>query len=70
MVEVKMYEVDTSRTANTGANIPTAAGIYNVDQAATALVNANQTLVQQAIAQGLGNPPLPRRPARLRLRAS
>ena len=58
MVEVKMYEVDTSRTANAGANIPTAAGIYNVDQAATALVNANQTLVQQAIAQGLGNPPI------------
>jgi Flp pilus assembly secretin CpaC len=58
MVEVKMYEVDTSRTVNAGANIPTAAGIYNVDQAATALVNANQTLVQQAIAQGLGNPPI------------
>ena len=58
MVEVKMYEVDTSHTVNAGANIPTAAGIYNVDQAATALVNANQTLVQQAIAQGLGNPPI------------
>jgi type II secretory pathway component GspD/PulD (secretin) len=53
MVEVKMYEVDTTRTTNAGANIPTAAGIYNVDAAATALVNANQTLVQQAIAQGL-----------------
>jgi Flp pilus assembly secretin CpaC len=53
MVEVKMYEVDTTRTTNAGANIPTSAGIYNVDQAATALVNANQSLVQQAIAQGL-----------------
>jgi Flp pilus assembly secretin CpaC len=58
MVEVKMYEVDTTRTVNAGANIPTAAGIYNVDAAATALVNANQSLVQQAIAQGLGSPPL------------
>jgi Flp pilus assembly secretin CpaC len=58
MVEVKMYEVDTTRTTNAGASIPTQAGIYNVDQAATALVNANQSLVQQAIAQGLGNPPL------------
>jgi Flp pilus assembly secretin CpaC len=58
MVEVKMYEVDTSHTVNAGANIPTAAGIYNVDQAATALVNANQTLVQQAIAQGLVSPPI------------
>jgi general secretion pathway protein D len=53
MVEVKMVEVDTTRTANAGANIPTAAGIYNMNQAATALVNANQSLVQQAIAQGL-----------------
>ena len=58
MVEVKIYEVDTTRTTNAGASIPTQAGIYNVDQAATALVNANQTLVQQAIAQGLGNPPI------------
>jgi type II secretory pathway component GspD/PulD (secretin) len=56
MVEVKMYEVDTTRTTNAGANIPTAAGIYNVNQAATALVNANQSLVQQAIAQGLISP--------------
>jgi type II secretory pathway component GspD/PulD (secretin) len=55
MVEVKMYEVGTTRTINAGANIPTAAGVYNVDSAATALVNANQTLVQQAIAQGLIN---------------
>jgi type II secretory pathway component GspD/PulD (secretin) len=53
MVEVKMYEVTSTRSTNGGANIPTAAGIYNVDQAATALVNANQSLVQQAIAQGL-----------------
>ena len=53
MVEVKMYEVDTTQTTNGGANIPTAAGIYNVDAAATSLVNANQALVQQAIAQGL-----------------
>lgn len=53
MVEMKIYAVDTSRTTNAGANIPTAAGIYNVNQAATDLVNANQPLVQQAIAQGL-----------------
>lgn len=53
MVEVKMYEITSTHTANGGANIPTAAGIYNVDQAATSLVNANSALVQQAIAQGL-----------------
>ena len=52
-VEVKMFEVTSTRSTNGGANIPTAAGIYNMTQAATALVNANQSLVQQAIAQGL-----------------
>jgi general secretion pathway protein D len=52
MIEVKMYEVDTSRMTNAGATIPTQAGIYNVEQAATQLVTSNQALVQQAIAQG------------------
>jgi Flp pilus assembly secretin CpaC len=56
MVEVRLYEMVNTHTVNAGANIPTAAGIYNVDQAATSLVNANQTLVQQAIAQGLVSP--------------
>jgi general secretion pathway protein D len=52
MLEVKLYEVDTTRMRNIGATIPTQAGIYNVEAAATQIVNANQTLVQQAIAQG------------------
>lgn len=52
MVEIKMYEVDTSRMTNAGATIPTQAGVYNVEQAAAQLVNSNQALVQQAIAQG------------------
>lgn len=52
MVEVKLYEVDTTRMRNIGATIPTQAGIYNVEAAATSIVNSNQTLVQQAIAQG------------------
>jgi len=53
VVEVRMYEVDTSKMINAGANIPTQFGLYNVEQAAASLVSANQALVQQAIAQGL-----------------
>jgi hypothetical protein len=53
MVEVKLYEVSTTRMTNAGASIPNGAGIYNVDAAAASLVSANQALVQQAIAQGL-----------------
>lgn len=53
MLEVKLYEVDTTGSVSAGASIPTSAGIYNVEAAATDLVNANQTIVQQAISQGL-----------------
>ncbi|MDR3744981.1 MAG: hypothetical protein P4K80_02485 [Acidobacteriaceae bacterium] len=53
MVEVKMYEVDTTNSHTAGATIPTSAGVYNVDAAAAALVSANQSLVAEAIAQGL-----------------
>ncbi len=53
MIDVKLYEVDTTRTTNAGANIPSQLGIYNVNQQAESLVNANEGLVQQAVAQGL-----------------
>jgi general secretion pathway protein D len=53
MLDVKLFESDTTHARNVGAIIPTQAGIYNVEAAATTLVNANQALVQQAIAQGL-----------------
>lgn len=52
MVEVKLYEVSTTRSLNAGATIPSQFSVFNVDQAANSIVNANQTLVQQAIAQG------------------
>jgi general secretion pathway protein D len=52
VLDVKMYETDITRSRNIGATIPTQAGIYSVDAAANDLVQNNQTLVQQAIAQG------------------
>jgi general secretion pathway protein D len=52
LLDVKMYEVETTRTRDIGATIPTQIGFYNVDAAALSLVSANQALVQQAIAQG------------------
>jgi general secretion pathway protein D len=56
VVEVQLYEVDTTKMLNAGANIPNAFGVYNVDQAAAQLVSQNASLVQQAIAQGLISP--------------
>jgi type II secretory pathway component GspD/PulD (secretin) len=50
--EVKLYEMDTTHSTNIGAALPTQFSAFNVDAEATNIVNANQTLVQQAIAQG------------------
>jgi Flp pilus assembly secretin CpaC/tetratricopeptide (TPR) repeat protein len=53
LIEVKLYEVDTTNNINAGTTLPTQFSVFNVGAAATQLVNANQTLVQQGIAQGL-----------------
>lgn len=53
MVEVKLYEVNTTRMTDAGATIPNGFGVFNVQAAAATLVSQNQALVQQAIAQGL-----------------
>jgi Flp pilus assembly secretin CpaC len=53
MIELKLYAVDRTNQRNIGAQLPQQIGLYNVSAAATNLVNANQSLVNQAIAQGL-----------------
>jgi hypothetical protein len=56
MIEVKLYEVNSTHATDAGGALPTQFSVFNVDQAANAIVNANQTLVQQGIAQGLITP--------------
>jgi type II secretory pathway component GspD/PulD (secretin) len=51
--DLKLYEVTKTATQNIGATIPTQVGGYNVASAADQLVAANQTIVNQAIAQGI-----------------
>ena len=51
--DLKLYAIDKTRTTDIGVLPPQQIGIYNVEGAATNLVNANQTLVNQALAQGL-----------------
>lgn len=53
MVELKLYTVDRTNARNIGAQLPQQVGIYSVASAAGNLVSANQSLVNQAIAQGL-----------------
>jgi general secretion pathway protein D len=53
MIDLKLYAVDKTNQRNIGAQVPQQIGIYNVAAAAQSLVSANQSLVNQAIAQGL-----------------
>lgn len=53
LIEVKLYEIDTTHSVNIGGTLPTQFSVFNVSQAANQIVNANQTIVQQAVAQGL-----------------
>jgi type II secretory pathway component GspD/PulD (secretin) len=53
LIDLKLYAVDKTNQRNIGAQLPQQIGVYNVASAANALVNANQSLVNQAIAQGL-----------------
>ncbi len=53
MIDLKLYSVDKTNQRNIGAQLPQQIGIYNVNSEANAIVNANQTAINQAIAQGL-----------------
>jgi type II secretory pathway component GspD/PulD (secretin) len=53
MIEVKLYEVDKTGTVTAGATLPNQFTAFSVDEAANSIINSNQALVQQAIAQGL-----------------
>jgi general secretion pathway protein D len=53
MIELKLYEVDRTHQRNIGTQLPQQIGLYNVEATARNIVNANQSLVNQAIAQGL-----------------
>jgi general secretion pathway protein D len=53
MIDLQLYSVDKTNQRNIGAQLPQQIGIYSVASAAQNLVTANQSIVNQAIAQGL-----------------
>jgi general secretion pathway protein D len=53
MLELRLYEVDKTNQRNIGSQLPQQVGIYSVAGTAQGIVSANQSLVNQAIAQGL-----------------
>ena len=50
--DLRLYSVDTTRQRDLGPNIPQQFGVYNVASAAQSIVSANQSAIDQAIAQG------------------
>ncbi len=55
-LELKLYTVDRSITRNLGLNTPTSVGAFSIAAEAQSIVSANQSLIQQAISQGLFTP--------------
>jgi general secretion pathway protein D len=53
MIELKLYTVERTHQRNIGAQLPQQLGIYSIAGEAQNIVTANQSLVTQAIAQGL-----------------
>jgi len=53
MIDLKLYSVDKTSTRNIGVTLPSQAGAFSVASEASSLIAANQTLINQAIAQGL-----------------
>lgn len=53
MIELKLYSIDRTRQRNIGLQLPQQVGLYSVSGEAAKIVSENQTLVNQAIAQGL-----------------
>jgi Flp pilus assembly secretin CpaC len=53
MLDLKLYAVDRTHQRNIGVQLPQQIGVYSVAAAANDLVAANQSIVTQAIAQGL-----------------
>lgn len=53
MLDMRLYTVDRTRQRIIGAQLPQQIGVYNVQSEAQNIVNSNQDLVNQAIAQGL-----------------
>ncbi len=53
VLDINLYTVDRTQQRNVGVQLPQQLGVYNAESAANQIVTSNQSLVDQAIAQGL-----------------
>ena len=52
-VEVRLIEIDTSHNTNIGVTIPQQFSAFNVESEVQGVINSNQSLVQEIVANGL-----------------
>jgi Flp pilus assembly secretin CpaC len=53
LFDVSLYEIDKTLDNNVGAALPNSAGIFSIASEAQSLVSANQSLINEAVADGL-----------------
>jgi type II secretory pathway component GspD/PulD (secretin) len=53
LFDVNLYEIDTTKTRNIGATLPTSIGAFDLLSSAQNLINQNQSILSQAIAGGV-----------------
>jgi hypothetical protein len=53
LFDIKLYEIDTTHDRNIGAKLPASVQAFDLSQQATSLISSNQSLINQAIQNGL-----------------
>lgn len=53
VLDMRLYAIDRTKQRDVGMNLPQQIGVYNVSTEASKLVSDNQTIVNEAIAEGL-----------------
>jgi general secretion pathway protein D len=56
LLNLRLYEIDRTRTTNIGAQLPQTTSVFNVPTEVNQILSSNQSAVQQIIAAGLANP--------------
>jgi general secretion pathway protein D len=55
LLDVRIYEVENTRTSLIGVQLPQTTTVFNVDSEVNSVISSNSSLVQQIISSGLAN---------------
>ena len=55
LLDVKIYDVENTRTSLIGVQLPQTTTVFNVDSEVNSVISSNSSLVQQIISSGLAN---------------